>query len=39
MVEMQDFVTWTQSFIVYLRTDDMYKDNAEDVETRFDKQL
>ena len=36
---MQDFVTWTQSFIVYLRTDDMYKDNAEDVETRFDKQL
>ena len=24
------------SFIVYVKTDDMYKDNAEDVETRFD---
>ena len=26
----------TDSFIVYVKTDDMYKDNAEDVETRFD---
>ena len=24
------------SFIVYLKTDDIYKDNLEDVETRFD---
>ena len=26
----------TDSFIVYIKTDDIYKDNAEDVETRFD---
>ena len=26
----------TDSFIVYIETDDIYKDNAEDVETRFD---
>ena len=26
----------TDSFIVYLKTDDIYKDIAEDVETRFD---
>ena len=26
----------TDSFIVYMKTDDMYKDIAEDVETRFD---
>ena len=26
----------TDSFIVYVKTDDMYKDNVEDVETRFD---
>ena len=27
----------THSFIVYIKTDDIYKDIAEDVETRFDK--
>ena len=26
----------TDSFMVYIRTDDIYKDIAEDVETRFD---
>ena len=26
----------TDSCIVYIKTDDMYKDIAEDVETRFD---
>ena len=26
----------TDSFIVYIKTDDTYKDIAEDVETRFD---
>ena len=26
----------TDSFIVYMKTDDIYKDIAEDVETRFD---
>ena len=26
----------TNSFIVYMKTDDIYKDIAEDVETRFD---
>ena len=26
----------TDSFIVYIKTDDVYKDVAEDVETRFD---
>ena len=26
----------TNSFIVYIKTDDTYKDVAEDVETRFD---
>ena len=26
----------THSFIVYIKTDDIYKDIAEDVETRFD---
>ena len=27
----------TDSFIVYIKADDIYKDIAEDVETRFDK--
>ena len=27
----------TGSFIVYIKTDDIYKDIAEDAETRFDK--
>ena len=26
----------TDSFVVYLKTGDMYKDIAQDVETRFD---
>ena len=26
----------TDSFIIYIKTDDNYKDIAEDVETRFD---
>ena len=26
----------TDSFIVYIKTDDIHKDSAEDVETRFD---
>ena len=26
----------TDSFIIYIKTDDIYKDIAEDVETRFD---
>ena len=26
----------TDTFIVYIKTDDIYKDIAEDVETRFD---
>ena len=26
----------TESFIVYIKTDDIYKDIAEDAETRFD---
>ena len=27
---------YTDTFIVYIKTDDIYKDIAEDVETRFD---
>ena len=26
----------TDNFIVYIKTDDIYKDFAEDIETRFD---
>ena len=26
----------TKSFIVYIKTDDIYQDTAEDVETRYD---
>ena len=26
----------TDSFIIYIKTDDIYKDIAEDIETRFD---
>ena len=26
----------TDSFIVYIKTEDTYRDNAKDVETRFD---
>ena len=28
--------TDTDSFVVYIKTDDIYKDNTEDVETSFD---
>ena len=34
--EKKLFYVDTDSFIVYIETDDIYKDNAEDVETRFD---
>ena len=37
MVKKQNCVIWIQtSFIVYIKTDDIYKDIAEDFETRFD---
>ena len=37
MVKMQNFCYMdTDSFIVHVKTDDIYKDIAEDVETRFD---
>ena len=36
MVKKQNFVTWIQRFIVHVKTDDIYKDIAEDVETIFD---
>ena len=36
MVKKQNFVTWIQRFIVHVKTDDIYKDIAEDVETRSD---
>ena len=39
MVKKQGFVTWIQAlhcFIVYVRTDDIYKDIAEDVDRRSD---
>ena len=26
----------TDSFIIYIKTDDIYKDRTEDIETRFD---
>ena len=32
---MQNFVIWIH-FIVHVKTDDIYKDIAEDIETRFD---
>ena len=37
MVRMQNCVIWMQidSLFVYIKTDDIYKDIAEDVETRF----
>ena len=34
MVKKRQCVIWT--YIVYIKTDDIYKDNAEDVKTRFD---
>ena len=34
MMKIQDFVT--DNFIAHVKTDDIYKDIAEDVETRFD---
>ena len=34
---MQDYVTWdTDSFIIYIKTEDVYEDIADDVEKRFD---
>ena len=38
MVKRQTCVIWIQidGFIVYIKTDDIYKDTAEDVEARFD---
>ena len=36
MVKKQNCVIWTDSFIVHVKTDDIYKSIAEDVETRFD---
>ena len=37
MVKKQECYIYTDiSFIVYIKTDDTYKDIAEDVETRFD---
>ena len=36
MVKKQNCVISIDSFIVYIKTDDTYKKNAEDVETRFD---
>ena len=37
MVEDQNCVICIQTFfIVYIKADDIYKDTAEDVETRFD---
>ena len=36
MVKKQSCVIWIHSFILYVKTDDIYKDIGEDVETRFD---
>ena len=37
MVKQQNDVIWIQTvFIVYIKTDDIYKDIQEDIETRFD---
>ena len=36
MVKKQNCVTWIQADSLYIKTDDIYKDVAEDVETRFD---
>ena len=40
MVKKQNCVIWIQTlytlFIVYIKTDDIYKDVAKDAETRFD---
>ena len=36
MVKMQNCYMDTDSFIVHVKTEDIYKDLAEDVETKFD---
>ena len=36
MVKKQFVLCGLDSFIVYIKTDDIYKDISEDVETRFD---
>ena len=35
-LKKQNCVIWMQGFTVYIKTDNVYKDIAEDVETRFD---
>ena len=35
-MKKQSCVIWIHCFIVYIKTDDIYKDIAEDVETGFD---
>ena len=40
MVEKQNCIIWMQnSFIVYIKTDNIYKDILQNVETRFDTQI
>ena len=36
MVKKQNCIIWKLCFIEYIKRDDIYKDIAEDVETRFD---
>ena len=37
MVEKQNFIIWIQTVsFVYIKTDDLYKEILEDVETRLD---
>ena len=36
MVKKQNCVIWIKSFIAYIKTGDIFKDIAEDVETRLD---
>ena len=36
MVKIQNCVIWIQDFIVYIKTDDIYKRIAKDLESRFD---
>ena len=40
MVEKQNCIIWMQNnFIVYIKTDNIYKDILQNVETRFDTQI
>ena len=36
MVKKENCIIWIQKNTEYIKTDDIYKDIAEDVETRFD---